>query len=213
MMTEFVNYAESLFLQETPACAELRAFAKKHEYQFKLTHPLQTQFLCFLARSLQAVRVLELGTFLGYTTLALAEALPEQAQVVTCERNEQWLNQARSFWEAAGMAEKIATYSGDAKEAMQCMLEEGQGHSFDLIYVDAEKRDYPDYLKLGLELLQPRGVLAFDNVLKVHHGDVVAKNSPTTRALHAFNCAVGENVQLETSLLPMFDGLLLVRQK
>lgn len=209
-MTTLLDYAQQHFLVETPVLRELREFALQHEYQHKLTYPLQTQYICHLLSLIRAQRVIEVGTFLGYTTLAMAEVLPDDGEVITCEHNESWLNMGRPFWQKAQLDHKISTCCGDAALSLQCLLDEGQGGSFDFIYVDAEKRDYLRYLELGLSLITSNGMIAFDNVLRVHHGDVVAADTPTTRALAEFNRQIGQRDDLRLSLLPMYDGLLLV---
>ena len=211
MMTTLLDYAQDQFLTETPALKELREFALHHEYQHKLTLPLQTQFICFLLTTMKARRVIELGTFLGYSTLAMAQVLPQDGEVITCEHNESWLNMGRPFWKQAGMEHKISTCHDDASVSLQCLLDEGQAGTFDFIYVDAEKRDYQRYLELGLQLLTATGVIAFDNVLRVHHGDVITAQTPTTRALAEFNRLIVVRKDLQLTMLPMYDGLLLVR--
>lgn len=211
MMTSLLTYAQHQFLAETTVLSELREFALEHQYHYKLTQPLQTQFICFLLATMNAHRVIEVGTFLGYTTLAMAQVLPENGEVVTCEHNESWLNMGRPFWEKAGVDHKISICHGDAAVSLQCLLDEGQAGTFDFIYIDAEKRDYKRYLELSLQLISPTGVLAFDNILRVHHGDVVTAQTPATRALAEFNRHIVARKDLQLTMLPMYDGLLLVR--
>jgi predicted O-methyltransferase YrrM len=210
-MDDVLDYAKEHFVQQSPVLCELYEFALQHEFSHKLTQPLQTQFLCFLLKSIHAKRVIEVGTFLGYTTLAMAQTLPEDGEVVTCEHNETWLNMGKPFWQKAGMEHKISVCLDDALVALQCLLDEGQAGSFDFIYVDAEKRDYPGYLDKSLLLLRPGGIIAFDNVLRVTHGHVADPQTPTTRAIAAFNKLLLARKDLSISLLPMFDGLALVR--
>jgi predicted O-methyltransferase YrrM len=205
------DYLSEHFVQESEVLHELYEFALKHQFAHKLTRPVQTRFLCFLLKMMGAKRVIELGTFLGYSTLAMAEALPTDGEVIAVEHNEKWLNMGKPFWEKAGVANKISPYVDDASIALQCLLDEGQGQSFDFIYIDAEKRFYDDYLEKGLQLIHNKGVLAFDNVLHVIHGNVADPQSPTTRALAEFNKNILKRDDLDVSLLPMFDGLLLVR--
>lgn len=211
MTDNVLDYAKRQFVQQSPVLQELYEFALQHEFSHKLTQPLQTQFICFLLTSMRARRVIEVGTFLGYTTLAMAQALPDNGEVVTCEHNETWLNMGRPFWQKAGMEHKISVCLDDALIGLQCLLDEGQAGSFDFIYIDAEKRDYPGYLEKCLLLIKRDGILAFDNVLRVAHGHVADPQTPTTRAIAAFNKLLLSRSDLAVSLLPMFDGLALVK--
>lgn len=206
-------YVNKHFTQASEVLDALYAFAQQHQYAHKLTQPVQTRFLCFLLKMIGAKRVIELGTFLGYTTLAMAEALPEDGSIVAIEHNAQWLEMGKPFWQQAGVHHKVTPYLEDASIAMQCLLDEGQAGTFDFIYVDAEKRCYPDYLEKGLQLIGDKGVMAFDNVLHVVHGHVADPQSPTTRALAEFNKLILAQDTVETALLPMFDGLVLIRKK
>ncbi len=212
MTPELLAYAQEYFVQESPVLRELREFALQHQFSHKLTPPVQTQFLCFLLKFIQGRRAIEIGTFLGYTTLALAEALPENGEIVTCEHNEHWLNQGRPFWRKAGVEHKISVCLNDALISLQCLLDEGQAACFDFIYIDAQKRDYIAYLEKGLQLIGSHGILAFDNVLRVAHGDVADPHTPTTRAIAEFNRSILMRPDLTVTLLPMYDGLMLVRK-
>lgn len=213
LSSELLSYTQNQFVQESHALAALRQFAMDHEYSHKMTSPVQAQFLAFLIHTMQARRVLEVGAFLGYSTLAMAQALPESGEVIAIDHNAKWLAMGQSFWQQAGVAHKILTYIDDASIALQNLLDEGQARSFDFIYIDAEKQHYPQYLDMGLQLIQSRGVLVFDNILRVVHGDVAHQNTPTTRALAAFNNLLQLRNDLVVSAVPMYDGVVLVSFK
>ncbi len=213
LLSELLKYSETQFVKESKALAALRQFAMDHEFSHKMTTPVQAQFLAFLIRMMRAQRVLEVGAFLGYSTLAMAEALPESGEVIAIDHNAKWLEMGRPFWQQADMAHKILTYIDDASIALQNLLDEGQAGTFDFIYIDAEKQYYPQYLEMSLQLIQPKGVLVFDNILRVIHGDVVNPKTPTTRALAAFNCLLQQRNDLVVSVVPMYDGIVLVSPK
>ncbi|PHQ80502.1 MAG: SAM-dependent methyltransferase [Coxiella sp. (in: Bacteria)] len=207
------QYVQTQFVQESDALKALREFALQHEFSHKMTSPEQTQFLCFLLKLIGAKRVIEVGTFVGYTTLAMAEALPDEGEVVTCEKNEAWLTMGQPFWAQAPCAHKISVCLDDALISLQNLIDEGQAASFDFIYVDADKRHYERYLELGLQLINSRGLLVFDNVLRVIHGDVADPGTPATRALDRFNKQLHARADLDVSVLPMNDGVLLLRRR
>ena len=211
-MTAFESYAQAHYLRESPALAALRVYAQQHEYHHKMTSPLQTQFIQSLCRLMRATCVIEVGAFVGYTTLAMAEALPADGRVIACERNADWLALGRPFWVQAGVSQKIEARMGDASATLEALLHEGYEHTVDLIYVDADKQRYLDYLSLGLRLLKPRGVLLFDNTLRVHHGDVTCPNTPTTQVLDRFNRSLQQRSDVRSTMLPMYDGLVLVHR-
>ena len=211
LTSDLFEYVQTQFVAESEALFALRQFALQHEFSHKMTSPEQTQFLCFLITLMNAKRVIEVGTFLGYSTLAMAQALPHDGEVIACEKNEAWLTMGRPFWEQAGVSQKISVCLDDALITLQDLLDEGQSQQFDIIYIDADKHHYERYLTLGLQLIHKNGLLVFDNVLRVIHGDVAQPNSPTTRALDHFNQQLKSREDVQISVLPMNDGVALVR--
>lgn len=212
MNTPILAYAEQYYSHESQSLADLRHFALTHEYAHQMSPPLQVQLLQSLCRLTQARRVIEVGCFLGYSTLAFAEAIPVDGKVIACERSRQWIEQGQPFWQQAGLDHKIDVQLGDAQITMQSLLHQGYQHAFDFIYVDADKQHYLQYLNLSLELLSAHGFIVFDNTFSVHHGDVSDPETPTTQALHRFNQYLSSRHDLKTTMLPMFDGLVLVHR-
>lgn len=210
MNQDITLYAEQHYLHESATLSALRQYALTHDYAHNMTPPLQTQYLQSLCRLMQVHRAIEVGCFLGYTTLALAEVLPAGGRVIACERHAGWIEKARPFWRQAGVDQKIDVRLGDAQVALQAMLQAGDHQSIDLIYVDADKQNYPHYLELGLELLSSTGVMVFDNAFSVHHGHAADPQTPTTRALDRFNKMLSQRKDIVSTMLPMFDGLVLV---
>lgn len=208
----FDSYAESHYLNESSSLKALREYAKSHEYHHKMTPPIQTQFIQSLCKLMRVRRVIEVGAFVGYTTLAMAEVVANYGKVIACERNAKWLELGRPFWVEAGVEHKIENLIGDARITLESLLHQGFAGSIDLVYIDADKQHYRRYLELGLQLIGEGGVLLFDNTLRVHHGDVLHPTTPTTKVLDQFNKYLQQRSDLRSTMLPMYDGLVLVHR-
>lgn len=171
--------------------------------------PEQAHFLGFLAELVGARRVLEVGTFTGYSTLAIAEALPADGVVVTLDVSEPWTSVGRPFWDAAGVADKIDLRLGPAAATLDALA----GQEFDFAFIDADKPNYDLYYERALALLRPGGLLCVDNVL--WNGAVIDDQcaDAETEALRALNAKVHADPRVSLSMLPVGDGLTLVRKR
>lgn len=206
------EYLLQVSLQESESAKRLRLLSDRHEFSYMLTPPEQSQFLAFLLKLMNAKRVIEVGVFTGYTTLVMAEALPVDGELIACDKNADWVAVGKPFWVEASVDSKISVCIDSAMNTLQHLLDEGQAGAFDFIYVDADKIHYSDYLRLGLQLIHPRGLMVFDNVLKLgrEDGDVPERKIPSTRALDDFNRALQKNDEVRISMLPMWYGVTLV---
>lgn len=222
MSKEYIPISESLHhylldvsLRECNAAKQLRIATGNHEFAHMLTPPEQSQFLAFVITLMQAKRVIEVGVFTGYSTLVMAQALPDDGELIACDTNEDWVAVGKPFWIEAKVDSKISVCIDSALNTLQNLVDEGQAGTFDFIYVDADKIHYKDYLRLGLQLIQPKGLIVFDNVLKLHRedGDVPDRKNPSTRALDDFNRALQENPFVNVSMLPIAYGVTLVKKK
>lgn len=173
----------------------------------------QVQLLGLLIELIGASRVLEIGCFTGYGTLAMALALPPDGRVTTLDVNRDWAEIGRRWWRAAGVEQRIVFREGPALASLDALLAEGAAQSFDLAYVDADKKGYPTYYERALALLRPGGLVAFDNML--WHGAVAdpADQSRQTRTLRDLTAAVHADPRVSMCLLPIGDGLLLARKR
>lgn len=129
-----------------------------------LLMPGQGDLLAILARLLDARRILEIGTYTGYSTLCMARALPPDGRVVTCDINPKWPNIGREFWNRAEVGDRVEVRIGDAAQTLRDLLAE-QAEPFDLVFVDADKAGYRNYFENALPLVRPGGLIVFDNVL------------------------------------------------
>ncbi|NUH41408.1 class I SAM-dependent methyltransferase [Streptomyces samsunensis] len=175
--------------------------------------PEEGQLLTLLAGLTPARRILEIGTFTGYSTLCLARALVPGGRLVTCDITHRWPGIGADYWARAGVEGKIDLRIGDATETLKTLLaEEGPG-TFDFVFIDADKQGYPDYYETSLALLGERGLIVVDNTL--FFGKVVDPDAQDadTAAIRAFNTLVRDDPRVEMSLVPMADGITLIRKK
>jgi O-methyltransferase len=207
------DYLLANSLREHPALRALRAATEGHEHASMRSAPEQIQLLALLIELLGARRVLEVGCFIGYGTLGMALALPPAGRIVTLDVNADWAEIGRRWWREAGVEDRIELRLGPAQESLDRLLAGGGAESFDLVYIDADKKDYDLYYERALRLVRPGGLIALDNVL---WGGAVADPADTshqTQALRALNRKLHEDQRITLSLVPIGDGLTLARRR
>jgi predicted O-methyltransferase YrrM len=175
--------------------------------------PEQGQLMALLARLIDARRYLEIGVFTGYSSLAVALALPEDGRVVACDVSPEWTRIAQRYWQEGGVAHKIDLRLAPAADTLRALEREGWAGQFDLAFIDADKGGYLDYYEHTLRLLRTGGLLLVDNTLWSGRVADPADDSPDTRAIRAFNEALRDDVRIDLSLLPVADGLTLARKR
>ena len=207
------QYLASVGWREHPAQAALRAATDALAEGGMRSATEQVALLAFLVETLTARRVLEIGCFTGYGALAMALALPPDGHVVTLEADARWPEIGRPHWRAAGVEERIDLRLGLALDTLAQLEAEAAAGSFDLAYVDADKKLYRDYLEAALKLIRPGGIVALDNVL--WNGSVAdpADQSHQTAALRELNAAIHGDPRVTMVLLPIGDGLTLCRKR
>jgi caffeoyl-CoA O-methyltransferase len=170
--------------------------------------PEQGSFMQLLTRALGVRRAVEIGTFTGLSALSVALGLPDDGRLICLDRSDEWTAIARRYWQRAGVADRIELRLGDAHETLRALPAEP---IFDLAFVDADKTGYADYV----DQLHPRmvgnGMVLLDNTLR--DGRVLAPESDDDRAIAALNQALAADPRWETVLLPMSDGLTLLRKR
>lgn len=190
---------------------ELRARNAEHPLALMQIDPIQAQFMQFLIRLIGAQRILELGTFTGYSALAMALALPENGRLITCDINNEWVKDTHQFWSKAGVADKIELRMKPALESLEDLIQEGMNASLDLIFIDADKTNYVQYYEYALRLVSPKGIILIDNVL--WEGKVIdpLEVRGQTREIRRLNHILRNDERVEISLLPITDGLFLIK--
>ena len=170
------------------------------------------QLLGFLVRLVGARRVLEIGTFTGYSTLCMARALPPTGRLVTCDVTDRWPAIGRPYWARAGVADRIDVRIGDARDTLAGLLTGGAADTVDLVFVDADKAGYRDYYEASLRLVRPGGLLVLDNT--VLFGQVVdpAAQDADTLAIRQLNAFLRGDDRVDLAMLTMADGITLARK-
>lgn len=199
-------------IREPELLAELREETSRHPLANMQVSPEQGRFLSFLVAATGARRAIEIGTFTGYSALCIAQALPPDGKLIACDVSEEYTAIARRYSARAGLAARIDLRLAPAVETLDRLLREGQAGSFDFGFIDADKVSYDSYYERVLALLRPGGVLVVDNVL--WGGDVAdpRKKDPDTTSIRALNEKIVTDDRVSMSLIPVADGLMLVRK-
>ncbi len=166
------DYMMAVSSRETPLQARLRAETKKLALGFWQVPANEGQFLHVLVKALRPQRILEVGTFTGYSSLAMAMALPPGGKIVCCDISKEFTDVARRYWQEAGVSDRIELRLGPGVATLGKLIEEKQ--SFDFIFIDANKNDYDSYYEQSLVLAKPGALIAIDNML--FDGRVVGQN-------------------------------------
>ena len=165
-----------------------------------------------LVHVLGARRCIEVGTYTGYSALAVALALPADGSLVACDVNEEFTRVGQPFWREAGVASKITLRLQPALATLDELLAQPGGRGgYDFAFVDADKGNYVAYYERLLQLIRPGGVIAVDNTLAVSGAPVIHLDTATARAIKTFNLHVHEDPRVELSMLPVGEGLTLLR--
>jgi predicted O-methyltransferase YrrM len=207
------DYLITHSLRDLPVLAELRAETAKLPQAGMQTAAEQGQFLGLLIELIAAKRTIEVGTFTGYSALAVALALPPEGRVIACDVNVEFTAIARRYWAKAGVAQKIDLRLAPARETLDKLLAAGEAGRFDFAFIDADKENYLIYYERCLELLRPGGLMAIDNVL---WGGAVADpttDDKDTRAIRALNDKLKGDRRVTLSMVPIGDGLSLARKR
>ena len=186
-----------------------------------LSGHVQGRVLSMLSQMIQPKRILELGTFTGYSALCLAEGLTEDGKLITIEHNDEMEEAIRRNLALSSLGEKIELVIGDAKEELKRLGNEAEderleakGERFDLVFIDADKKEYCDYLDLVMPLMRKGGWILADNTLwDGHIIDPAYDKDKQTVALRAFNDKVAQDERLEKVILPLRDGLTIIKVK
>jgi predicted O-methyltransferase YrrM len=175
--------------------------------------PEQGQFMGLLIQLLGARRTLEVGVFTGYSSLAVALALPPDGRIVACDVSEEWTAIARRYWAEAGVAGKIELRLGPAVETLDALLADRQADGFDFAFIDADKENYDRYYERALRLVRPGGLIAIDNVLWGGRVADPEAQGESLAAIRALNAKLHRDERVALSLVPIGDGLTLALRR
>lgn len=207
------DYVLQMSLRESQVLSELRAETAALPLAVMQIAPEQGQFMALLVKLMGARRAIEVGVYTGYSALIVAEALPDDGLLVACDIDAETTAIAQRYWQDGGVTHKIDLRLAPAAQTLNSLLEEGQAGSFDFAFIDADKSSYHEYYELCLRLLRPGGLIVVDNVL---WGGAVLEawaSDNDTRAIQQFNKQISRDERVDLSLLPIADGLSLLRKR
>lgn len=210
---DLYDYLLSHSGREHPLLKELREITAKDEMARMQIAPEQGQFMQLLVKLTSAINILEVGTFTGYSSLAMAMAMPKEGKIICCDLDKKWTGIAQQYWKKAGVEEKTHLILAPAEDTLSQLLKSGKARTFDLIFLDADKENYDSYFELSFRLLRSGGLLLIDNTL--WSGRVInpEEQDPATKAIRALNLKLQKDERIELSHLPIADGLTLCLKK
>lgn len=175
--------------------------------------PDQGQLMALLVKLIGARRCIEIGTFTGYSALAVALALPAAGRLITCDVSAEWTEIGRRFWREAGVESRIDLRLRPALETLDQLLDEGEADGFDFAFIDADKPNYVVYYERLLRLVRPGGLIAADNTLALSGAPIVHQASANAEAMRAFNDFVHGDERVDLAMLSVGEGLSLLRKR
>ncbi|OGT37819.1 MAG: SAM-dependent methyltransferase [Gammaproteobacteria bacterium RIFCSPHIGHO2_12_FULL_37_14] len=207
------SYLKNNSLREPEVLKQLRNETNKKFQARMQISPEQGQFMRLLVEILNAKKSLDIGTFTGYSALAVALSLPDNGKVIACDTSVEWTNLAKHFWEIGNVAHKIDLKLAPALQTLDKLLTDGEVNTFDFVFIDADKQNYIAYYEKSLALLRTGGLIAIDNVL---WGGRVADptiHDTDTVIIRQLNSKILTDERVTISMLPIGDGLTLARKK
>jgi predicted O-methyltransferase YrrM len=207
------DYIVSVSVKENDHLRTVREKTASHPCAKQQIPPEEAQFLSILVRMTGAKRILEIGTFTGYSAMAMAQALPEDGKITALDKNPEWTMRAKESWKDAGIADKINLIVQDAAITLENLLNENGKGFFDIAFIDADKKSYPLYFSKCVELVRKGGVIAIDNTLW--------RTTLGQEGMHFFNCdtlrtfneTIFADDRVDLSILAIADGLTLAYVK
>lgn len=207
------DYVCAVSLREHSLLRQLREQTALREDASMQIAPEQGQFMALLLRLMQAREVIEVGVYTGYSSLVMAMALPPGGRILACDIDPDTTAIARQYWARAEVADKVDLRLAPALQTLDAEVAAGHAGRYDFAFIDADKTAYGDYYERCLALLRPGGLIAVDNTLwsgRVLEG---VDASESTQAIQAFNASVVDDERVDISLLPLADGLTLMRKR
>ncbi|MCY4051168.1 MAG: class I SAM-dependent methyltransferase [Gammaproteobacteria bacterium] len=199
-------------LKESKILRLLRETTSTMEKSMMQISPDQGQFMALMVKLMGATTIIEIGTFTGYSALVMAQALPVNGKLIACDVSHEWTSIGRTYWEQAGVNQKIDLRLAPALDTLNELLETGFKEDVDMVFIDADKENGITYYELTLQLLRPGGLVIIDNAF---WGGAVAEPDNTevdTEAIRELTRLIHEDVRVESSMIAVGDGLLLARK-
>jgi len=207
------NYLRTVVARESPLQQQLRAETARLPMGGMQIGADQGVLLAFLVRLIGARNAIEVGTFTGYSALAVASALPAGGRLVCCDVSEEWTAIARRYWAEANVADRIELHLRPAQETLAELLRKNGAGAFDFAFIDADKTAYDVYYEACLALLRPGGLIAIDNVLWSGTVADPCDTRPDTVALRAITAKIRDDSRVDACLVSIGDGVMLARKR
>ena len=205
------TYLVEAGVREHPVLTELRRETAKLPNAGMQIAPEEGALLAMLVRILPARRILEVGTFTGYSSTAMALAQPDDGRITCCDVSREWTDIARRAWTDAGVADRMDLRLGPAVDTLDELLGGGETGSYDLAFIDADKASYDAYYERALQLVRAGGLIAIDNVLWSGRVADDSVQDDDTNAIRALNAKVAADERVEVVMVPIADGVTLAR--
>jgi predicted O-methyltransferase YrrM len=204
---DLLAYVRDHGVREHPVLSRLREDTARMPTAQMQIAPEQGAFMALLVRLTGATRILEIGTFTGYSSTAMALALPPEGQMTCLDVSEEWTDRAQEAWRDAGVADRMDLRIGPAVDS----LRELENDTFDLAFIDADKTGYDDYYEDCLRVVRPGGLILIDNVLQAGRVVAAAEIDDNVTAIRALNAKIAADERVDMTLLPVADGLTMAR--
>ena len=203
-----IDYVTGLIATETDVQRRLRDETAKMPQSMMQISADQGTFLSLIVAAINAKNAIEIGTFTGYSALAIARALPKTGTLICCDVSEEWTSVAQRYWKEAQLDKRIP-----ALDTLEMLIGKGREGTFDFAFIDADKTSYDAYYEACLKLLRPNGLIAIDNVLWSGAVADASVKDANTEALRALNIKISNDARVDCSLLTIGDGVMLVRKR
>jgi predicted O-methyltransferase YrrM len=207
------HYMLSVSVREPAILKSLREETAKLPSSVMQISPEQGQFMAFLIGLIGAKKTLEIGVYTGYSSLAVALALPNNGQIIACDINTETSTIAKRFWREAGVEQKIDLKVAPALETLNQLIENGASNTFDFVFIDADKQNYANYYEHSLTLVRPGGLILIDNVLWSGRVADPSDHDKQTEAIRQLNAMIYQDERVNLSLLPVGDGISLLQKR
>ena len=213
MDDQLLEYLRKNSLREPDVLRELREETQRLSNSGMQISPEQGQLMAMLVKLVNARKIVEIGTFTGYSSTVMALAMPEDSQLIAFDISEEYTRTARIFWRKAGLDQRVKLVLGNAKESLKDFLQAGEQESVDLAFVDADKSSYAEYYECCLKLIRPGGLILVDNVLWSGQVADASNHDKDTEALRIFNAALSSDQRVDLCMVPIGDGLTIARKR
>ena len=213
MDDQLLEYLRQNSVREPDVLQELREETQKLPHSGMQISPEQGQLMAMLVKLVNAHKIVEIGTFTGYSSTVMALAMPEDSQLIAFDISEEYTRTARRFWKKAGVDQRVKLVLGNAKESLKDFLQTGEQESVDLAFIDADKSSYAEYYECCLKLIRPGGLILVDNVLWSGQVADASNHDKDTEALRIFNAALSSDQRVDLCMVPIGDGLTIARKR